>query len=383
MNAQAGELLINRRPKPQPTHSASVVRSIQVVPVDELDDAVWCRWRELIQLSPHLKSPYFLPEFTQAVARVRSDVEIALFKDQLGLVQGIFPFQRTNRFHAEPVGGRLNDIHGVIGCRFEQTRMLAKLLNVAGLKSFGFHAILPDDPAWEHYQFCELDSHHLDLSQGWDHYYHWVRENSSTVKRHGQKSRALERDLGDIRFEFHSESTAALERLVELKRAKYQRTKTFDILSVEWAANLLREIHRVETPEFRGLLSVLWAGDHFVAGHIGMLTPSQLHYWFPIYDPLFSKYSPGTELLLRVAEEACVRGVEKLDLGYGDDPYKFKFANATEKVRLGLVTENGLKFQFANQQYHWRQRSKNIPLKPVVKKMLRAVYPNFGGWNFK
>ena len=187
-----------------------------------------------------------------------------------------------------------------------------------------------------------MKSHHLDLSQGWDAYYCWAKKNSSTIKRHGQKSRALARKFGDLRFEFQNADPAALEQLIALKRAKYQRTKTFDILSVEWAANLLRHIHSIQTEEFSGILSTLHAGDRLVAAHFGMLTDQMLHYWFPTFDIEFSQYSPGTELLLQVTKDCCDRSLGKLDLGFGDDDYKFKFSNANDWVSCGLMTDLSL-----------------------------------------
>ena len=174
-----------------------------------------------------------------------------------------------------------------------------------------------------------------------------------------------------------------LEELIEMKRQKYQRTRTFDILSVDWAADLLRELLQVRVPGFQGLLSTLHAGDKLVAVHFGMLTNSILHYWFPVYDPTFSRYSPGTELMLRCAEAATERGVKKLDLGYGDDPYKLKFSNGIEPVVCGKFTTGRLAFLMARKRYKIRNQLKKIPMKPLAKTMLRTVFPGFGGWNYK
>ena len=304
-------------------------------------------------------------------------MELALFRNKTRQVIAIFPFQRTSPGHAEPVGGRLNDVHGTISLPGVQGDLLQRMMRQSGLGSIGFHAGLPDDPNLGPFQFRTLDSHFLDLSQGWESYYRWAKRNSSTIKRHGQKSRALARDTGELRFEFNCDSAGALERLIELKRAKYQRSKTFDILSVSWAAELLREIRQISQPGFQGILSILWAGDTFVAGHMGMLTDKMLHYWFPVFDPAFSKYSPGTELLLRVTREVCDRGLTKLDLGYGDDAYKFRFANATEHVLCGRVTESRLGFQIAQQRYFWRQRLKQIPMKGCRQKSVAEGLPRF------
>lgn len=349
----------------------------------DLDQALVKQWQAIVDANTRFASPYFSPCFSQAVASVRDDVEIAVFKNRSNELVGLLPFQRMTDSLVEPVGGRLNDVHGIVCPEHERPQEWFPLLQQLGITSFKHHAAIDADPLCAPSKFQQLQSHYLDLSDGWENYYRWAKSNSRTIKRHGQKTRALSRDLGEVRFEFHSDRLDVLNRMIELKRGKYQRTRTFDILSVQWAADLLRAIHGIEQANFRGLLSTLWAGDQLVAAHIGMISNDVLHYWFPVFDPRFSKYSPGTELLLRVAQQACEMGINKLDLGYGDDDYKFRFANACESVTHGLVTQSNAAFQIGKLRYVWRQRLKKIPMKPAVKKILRTVYPGFGGWNFK
>ncbi len=356
---------------------------IDYINAQELCGNIAERWIHLRGQNPHLSSPYFDIEFTKAVDRVRNDVEIAVIKNDSGVIIAFLPYQRVGSHHAEPVGGRLNDVHGIIGNLSDQMDCMTQVMHKSKLKSFGFHAAKNTDPNMEKFQFKELDSHHIDLTKGWEAYRKFVRKHSSTVRRQGQKTRALEREIGPIRFEYDCQDLMILERLIEMKRAKYQRSKTFDILSVNWAAELLREISTVDRPGFKGLLSALWAGDELIACHFGMLTDDILHYWFPIFDPAFSKYSPGTELLLRVSEKAAETGISKVDLGYGDDEYKFKFCNGTEKVTCGRLTSSRLRFRMAKHRYQIRQRLKGIPMKPLAKSVLRGVFPGFGQWNFK
>ncbi len=356
---------------------------IQVVGCSQLSDEILEAWNGMRADQPQHESPYFSVEFTQAVAAIRDDARLAIFRNTGGVIEGILPFQKTSSTYAEPIGGRLNDVHGVLGGRNLSADQILEGLELIGIRSASFHAAADFHGTDDRFQFREMKSHHLDLSDGWESYYRWAKKNSSTIKRHGQKSRALARKYGELRFEFQNTDSAVLEELIALKSAKYQRTKTFDILSVEWAANLLRHIHQIQTDEFSGVLSTLHAGDRLVAAHFGMLTDQMLHYWFPTFDIEFNQFSPGTELMLRVAKECCDRGRGKLDLGFGDDDYKFKFSNDSDRVSCGLMTDSSIGFQAAKARYHWRQRLKSMPMKPAVKRVLRKVYPGFGGWNFK
>lgn len=362
------------------TLSHSTTMRIEAINAEDLCGSLLEDWDRVRSNMAVYGSPYFDAEFIKAVSRVRDDVRIAIAIEDDEIVS-FLPIQQNSRGRAVPAGGMLNDWHGIMGR--SSVEILKAMLKEVGLRSYKYHAMDSSNRDFEKNHFQKYQSHFLDLSDGWEPYRKWAFKNSSTIKRQGQKTRGLGRDFGDVRFEFDSDSPELLERLIELKRARYQRSNTFDILGVSWAADLLREIHKIRKPNFRGLLSAYWAGDELVGAHFGMLTDDVLHYWFPVYDPRFQRYSPGTEMLMQAAEHACQKAVTKLDLGYGDDAYKFKFCNGHEPVAFGMVNFNQVSHQVAKQQYLLRNQLKGIPMKPFVKKALRSVFPRFGGWNFR
>lgn len=362
--------------------TASVDINIEIVSVGEMRGELSDQWESLRREQDCLSSPYYDLHFLKAVAKVRDDVRVAIVREN-GCVAAFLPYQINTVGRAVPPGGRLNDYHGFIGSVNDPQAAFHKIFEAAKLKCYKFHALAPSPADFETFEFRELQTHHLDLSEGWSAYRKWVRKHSSTVKRQGQKTRNLEKEIGPIRFEYDCQDSEVLERLIELKRDKYQRSNTFDILSVEWAANLLRELMFVRKNNFGGILQAMWAGDKLVCVHFGLQTDSILHYWFPIFDHTFSRYSPGTEMMLRVAEEACNRGVEKLDLGYGDDAYKFKFCNGNTRVTNGEVNFNPIELKLARTRYEVRTKLKGIPMKPLAKSVLRRVFPGFGQWNFR
>lgn len=365
-----------------PTVNSPAV-AVHVLDASELCGDLEQQWQTLRQSNPQFASPYFDANFIKAVAKVRQDVRIIMVEES-GVPVCFLPIQENSKGRSVPAGGRLNDYHGVLGKPEHSVSHFKKILKAAGLKSYAFHALVPSaDEKIKPFAFRQVRTHHLDLSDGWQSYRKWVRKHSSTVKRQGQKTRNLEKDFGPIRVEFDCPQGDVLERLIELKRAKYQRSKTFDILSVDWAANLLRELHNVKQPNFQGILQAMWAGDELVCVHFGMMTDEILHYWFPIYDYQFSRYSPGTEMMMRVAEHAANRGVKKLDLGYGDDQWKFKFCNGNQAVINGQINFNSIELMLAQKRYELRNRLKQIPLKPHLKTVLRTVFPGFGNWNFR
>ena len=77
--------------------------------------------------------------------------------------------------------------------------------------------------------------------------------------------------------------------------------------------------------------------NELIAAHMGMRSHSIWHYWFPAYNPRFSKYSPGLILLLKMAESAASLGLSRIDLGRGDEQYKSRLASGVITVSRGSV----------------------------------------------
>ena len=85
----------------------------EIIPAQQLASDDSRLWAGMQQQNPALDSPYFRPEFTQAVAAVRNDVWVAIIRRN-GAAVGYFPFQRGKLNLGKPVGGKLSDYHGII-----------------------------------------------------------------------------------------------------------------------------------------------------------------------------------------------------------------------------------------------------------------------------
>lgn len=84
-------------------------------------------------------------------------------------------------------------------------------------------------------------------------------------------------------------------------------------------------------------MSVLFAGPRPVAVHLGLLGPRSLAGWFMSYDPVLSRFAPGMMLWNPLAKAAGERGVIQIDLGPGQDTYKFGLSNDSYMVAGGAV----------------------------------------------
>src|SRR5262245_27366621 len=100
--------------------------TIRVAKINELSSADWAAWTEIQESAGVYESPYFRPEFAQAVATVRDDAEVAVLASE-GETVGFFPFQRGTLNLGKPIGGKLSDYHGPLvreGAQFDPLAMV-------------------------------------------------------------------------------------------------------------------------------------------------------------------------------------------------------------------------------------------------------------------
>ena len=123
------------------------------------------------------------------------------------------------------------------------------------------------------------------------------------------------------------------------------------------------------------MLSSLYAGDKLVALHLGMRSGTTFHYWFPAYNPQYSKYSPGFMLLMHLIQESAEKGIRMIDLGAGDEQYKLWIRNDTVLIGRGSFERPCLKV-FLRQL---KRRTKDLFRKiPFLFNLLRKLKSLFG-----
>ncbi|MEX2175326.1 MAG: GNAT family N-acetyltransferase [Pirellulaceae bacterium] len=314
---------------------------IRPIPARELSADLVQRWHEILAATPQLAGPYFRPEFVSAVAAARDDVEIAVL-EEAGQVAGFFPFQRTRWNVAQPVGGTLSDYQGVVAAP-SLVWQPDELLTACRLSAWEFDHQLTWQTALLSCFENVAPSPYIELTAGYEA---WLveRKQPAGVWLTGalRKLRKLERETEDLSFEWHSADCSAFEQLLAWKSAQYLRTGLPDLFARERIVGLLDRIRLAQSPQFRGVLSVLRAGQRLLAVHFGMQAGGTLHYWFPAYDPEESRSSPGQSLLLLMARHAAEHGVTRIDLGKGSEEYKLKLANGVTEVAAGCLDRRPL-----------------------------------------
>jgi len=309
---------------------------ITVLPARELTAEHIEAWSRFQQADPELESPFFRPEFTRLVASVRSDVEVAVLEEN-GALAGFFPFQRRLWGTGVPVGGRVNDFQGVVAKPGLIWRA-DELLRACGLSAWVFDHLLPSQQPFQSYHFATGSSPFLDVSAGFDAYQaEQCRNGSRTVREIPRKIRKVEREVGPLRFELHTDERDVFQTLLRWKSEQYRLTGVTDVFAYPWTVQLLERVLLEKDDAFRGVLSALYFGDRLAAMELMIRSQSVLHGWFPTYDRSLGQYSPGLILTFELARAMPAHGLRRYHMGKGETRHKNSFATGAISLASGSV----------------------------------------------
>jgi CelD/BcsL family acetyltransferase involved in cellulose biosynthesis len=296
------------------------VRAFLVRP-QELGMAEFSAWAEMQRSDPAFDSAFLSPEFAVAVGRRRTDARVAVLEEGTEVV-GFFAYEEGRFRVGRPLASGVSDCQGIVhrpGFRFNAQ----ELLQACNLKVWEFDHLIASQFTSIGHHVRRRSSPVIDVSRGYDVYLADRQRSSKKVIRSTfAKQRKLERTVGPTRFDFEVDDVQALELLMQWKSAQYRRTGRRDRFSIGWIEALVKDLFEISAPACAGMLSVLYAGEQVAALHFGLRSESTLSCWFPAYDITLAKYSPGLLLHLRMAEAAAAVGLDRLDLGKGEEEYK-------------------------------------------------------------
>lgn len=314
-----------------------------------LTDRERSTWHAYQRENTLLDSPYFRPEWCDALAAVGRPIEIAVHcaadsEEPLAFLA----FERDGH-HAYPTGRRINDYQALI-CRDNDIHVDAgELLNATNLSSIAFDHLVSDQAAFCEFHEQQDSSPYIDLAEGREAYAAGLsksgRSDASTARRKGRK---LAREVGDVQLNWSSLDDADLDRLFDWKSKQYHETGVPDVFASDWTRQLLSNLREHASADFAGVLSTLTAGNEVVAVHFGIRCHGVLHWWFPSYDDDFGKYSPGRVMLQQMIDGGPEAGITKIDLGKGMSSYKERTMSAATPLAVGIV-ENAPVRRFVRQ----------------------------------
>jgi CelD/BcsL family acetyltransferase involved in cellulose biosynthesis len=159
---------------------------------------------------------------------------------------------------------------------------------------------------------------------------------------------------------------------VDRKREQYAATGARDHFAPVERRTLLSLLMATHEPGCEGMLSTLHFGDRLVAAHFGIRSQRVLHWWFPVYDPAFARFAPGWIMLRELALAAPELGLERIDLGRGDDEYKRRARTGELQVCEGAVTGTAARTVGHRARRAAVGAAKASPLAPLLRRAVHA-----------
>lgn len=338
----------------------------EVIHVRELEPDLVTRWGEIQQSDSELASPYFRPEFTQALGAVRDDVRVGILEDG-GRIVGFFPFHHSRGGLARPIGLGLSDYHGVIVDKNAEWTA-EELLRGCNLVRWEFDHLLASQKQFSDFHDQVSGSPIIDVSKGMEVYESSLdKSGRKQLKEAQRKFSKLESQIGPVTFTVHSQDQEILRQLIQWKSLQCKQTGTVDFFALKWCEQLIQGIHAQRERHFGGILSTLHAGDTLAAVHFGMYSRDVWHSWFPAYNDELLQYSPGAILLFDMIRAAADGDVQYIDLGKGISLYKKRVMTGEIAVAEGSFQVPSLRNTIQNFSTGIEEWSKQSALKPVLR----------------
>ena len=349
--------------------------NIRLITADRLTPEHAAAWAAIQRADAALDSPYFRPEFTQAVAAVRDDVEVGVFEEG-GQPVGFFPFQRGRRNVARPVGGKMSDFHGVV-VRKGMAWSPRQLLRECRLSAWHFDHLIAGQEPFQPYHWNVAPSPYVDLSRGWEGYQSdQMADHPGSFKQTLYKYRHAVREAGPLRVEIDCRNPSVFRAMLQWKKEQYRKTRVTDVLAFDWTVGLLEQVLAARSEAFSGLMSALYMGGVLTAVSFSMRSYDVVHGWFSAYHPRFAPLSPGLALWLEMARTYPELGVRRIDLGKGPEQYKTRLMSGSIDVAEGSVDARpvaGTMRRNWGRAYQWARQSRLRRPLLVPGRILRTI----------
>ena len=117
-------------------------------------------WSVIQSSTPELESPFFCPEFTQAISEVTGNVFVGIIHDSSGRPAGFFPFQLERPGFGKSL--EMCDYQGLIapsGLKWDARTLIRK----CGLKVWEFDHLCTANPAFEQFHLNTIESPIIDV----------------------------------------------------------------------------------------------------------------------------------------------------------------------------------------------------------------------------
>jgi CelD/BcsL family acetyltransferase involved in cellulose biosynthesis len=305
----------------------------------ELGLAEIALWHAFQKADIRLRHPFLTPAFAMIADGVRSDVRVAVIEEQ-GSPIGFWAFSAGPDGSARPVLPGYSDRQGIVhgpGCEWDWKR----LLGACGLSGCQFDHLPQHQTTEAVVGVRTASSRFMDLREGWPTYVNWIGHTHkgffAGVRR---KERRMRRDF-QVGYRDHDPRPAALATLMQLKSAQCRQRGWRDVFGPPWVRQAVEQLAAAQGPALSARVSTLLLDGEVAVAMMSLRSWTVQALWFSTFRTCFAPLSPGIAGVLRVGSAAEAAGVQCLDLGKGEEPYKQILGNGAWPLTSGWVMGGG------------------------------------------
>lgn len=328
---------------------------------DQLGDRELTAWLRLFPEDALSASLFMHPEFCRAAHQTLGPVEVVVMEGA-GRIVGVVPLRRANGCRGLLRGYTqvAQDVSDGFCFPVEGAYLagVANALARAGVWS-GFFTHVGTGRPVAHCEAGSVTKTYLVRHQpGEPDLWNALKDRS---RRFWSDTERCARRLNELpgAYQFHWQSPNPerdLDTLIRLKLDQYARTGKEGAALYEASHQaFLKALVSTKSEGFSAPLSVLYCDDQLIAAHLGLMGGGRLHYWFPVYESGYGKYSPGKVLLAEIMKRSEQLGIQVIDFGEGHADYKEAAASETHELAK-VVMAPGLRGAVSMLPLRWAWR---------------------------
>ena len=288
----------------------------------------------------------FSHAFALAVAAVRADVQVAVFRQSHAAI-GFLAVHRRRGGLARPIGAPFSDYQGIVS-KGAIGLSGPQLLERAGLGAIRFNGLVDPFGLFAGSNFGVQDAYAIELKGDPEAYLEAIRAASpKKFKNYRRLEHRLEREIGPLRLVAEDRSQEAFDAILTWKSEQFVRTGIQDVLRPVWVRQMMQSLFETRQGAVTGLMVGLYAGETLVAGHFGIRQGAVFHPWIASANPDLAAVSPGQLFLSHAIRAMPTLGLTIYDLGPGHDHYKRPYASVRRELATGLALAAGARGRMA------------------------------------
>jgi CelD/BcsL family acetyltransferase involved in cellulose biosynthesis len=306
-----------------------------------------------------------------------------------GRLAGVVPLHAVGRVY-RPIGGALAPVEPTARVGFERqvaeaaAALLATAEPRAELLELGEHASGPDwagmlsrawpgnRAAWRWVE-SEAPAPQVDFGDGFEA---WMSGKSKSFRRDIRSSRRkLEEGGGTFRYATEETLESDVREFLRLHRMRLADRGGSSIPEGEGIERMLVAVGVDLLASGRFRLLCLDLGGEVIAADLLLAAGEEVSAWNSGFDDTYRDFSPIMQCLVYALADAADRGERSMNLGPGDQDYKYRLSGSEDCIRSSVIAPRGASYPLVRLRLapRWARRSLASRLSPEAKRRLRRL----------